>query len=70
MALATQISDSTVGPYRTWFQCMHCPDQHHALTEIVYRCKSCGGLLEVRHDMAVLKALEPDIVIVNPPPYS
>ena len=49
---------------------MHCPDQHYALTEIVYRCKSCGGLLEVRHDMAALKALEPDIVIVNPPPYS
>ena len=60
MVLATQISDSTAVPYRAWFQCMHCPDQHYSLTEVVYRCKACGGLLEVRHDMAALKALEPD----------
>ena len=29
MVLATQISDSTAVPYRAWFQCMHCPDQHY-----------------------------------------
>lgn len=26
-----------------------------ALTEVIYRCPSCGGLLEVQHDLAALK---------------
>ncbi len=29
---------------------------HAALTEVVYRCPTCSGLLEVEHDLAALKA--------------
>ncbi len=42
-------------PFRAWFQCINdCPTQYD-LTEIVYRCKDCGELLEVRHDMDRLR---------------
>ncbi len=41
--------------YRAWFQCLHCRGERYPLTEIVYECKNCGGLLEVRHDMDALK---------------
>ena len=41
--------------YDAWFQCSEGCDQTYPLTEIIYRCRNCGGLLEVRHDMDVLK---------------
>ncbi|MBM3279395.1 MAG: threonine synthase [Candidatus Handelsmanbacteria bacterium] len=41
-------------PYRAWFQCLHCEDERYPLNEIVYECRRCGGLLEVRHDMEAL----------------
>lgn len=42
--------------YRAWFSCVAgCPGQH-SLTEVVYRCPSCGGLLEVVHDEQALRA--------------
>lgn len=40
--------------YTAWFQCIECGDKY-ALDEIVYVCDSCGGLLEVQHDMIKLK---------------
>ena len=41
--------------YNAWFQCIKgCPD-HFSLLEIIYRCPSCGDLLEVRHDMDALR---------------
>jgi threonine synthase len=41
--------------YNAWFQCINgCPGQF-SLLEIMYRCPSCGDLLEVRHDMDALK---------------
>jgi threonine synthase len=40
--------------YRAWFQCLHCEDERYPLNEIIYECRKCGGLLEVRHDMEVL----------------
>jgi threonine synthase len=41
--------------YRAWFQCISgCPEQY-PLNEVVYRCRTCGGLLEVVHDMDRLK---------------
>ena len=41
--------------YRAWFQCFSGCNVRHSLEEIVYRCEECGGLLEVRHDIAALK---------------
>jgi len=42
--------------YNAWFQCIKgCPGRH-SLLDIIYRCPSCGDLLEVRHDMDALRA--------------
>lgn len=42
--------------FKAWFQCIAgCPGLHE-LTEIIYRCPSCGDLLEVQHDMDQLKS--------------
>jgi threonine synthase len=38
-----------------WFQCFAGCDQRYELSEIVYRCEKCGGLLEVAHDVEALK---------------
>lgn len=42
--------------YKAWFQCFNddCA-QTYALNEIIYNCKKCGSLLEVKHDMQALK---------------
>lgn len=41
--------------YSAWFQCIH-PECKTAypLDRIIYRCESCGSLLEVQHDMNAL----------------
>jgi threonine synthase len=42
-------------PYRAWFQCIN--EQCKAiypLNSVIYRCKTCGSLLEVQHDMKAL----------------
>ncbi len=41
--------------YRAWFQCINeqCKAQY-PLNTIIYRCKTCGSLLEVQHDMKAL----------------
>ena len=41
--------------YDAWFQCSEGCDEKYPLTEIIYRCRNCNGLLEVRHNMDVLK---------------
>ena len=41
--------------YDAWFQCSEGCDETYPLTEIIYRCRNCDGLLEVRHNMDVLK---------------
>ena len=41
--------------YDAWFQCSEGCNETYPLTEIIYRCRNCGGLLEVQHDMDVLK---------------
>ena len=42
-------------PYRAWFQCINeqCKE-NYPLNSIVYRCKTCGSLLEVKHDLHAL----------------
>ena len=41
--------------YRAWFQCINekCNEQY-PLNTVIYRCKACDSLLEVRHDMQAL----------------
>ncbi len=39
--------------YNAWFECEN--GCKYPLTEIIYRCKNCNGLLQVNHDMDVLK---------------
>src|SRR5436190_12289968 len=41
--------------FRAWFQCFSGCNVRYRLDHIVYRCESCGGLLEVRHDVDALK---------------
>ena len=40
--------------YSAWFQCFAGCDERYELDEIVYRCKKCNSLLEVRHDTDAL----------------
>ncbi len=41
--------------YNAWFQCSEGCGETYPLTEIIYRCKNCDGLLEVQHDIERLK---------------
>lgn len=41
--------------YKAWFQCTSECDERYELNEIVYQCKKCDNLLEVRHDTDRLK---------------
>ncbi len=40
---------------RAWFQCIAGCSETYPLNEIIYRCRVCGGLLEVVHDLACLR---------------
>src|SRR5512143_3925309 len=42
-------------PYRAWFQCIkeQCKERY-PLNTIIYRCKTCGSLLGVKHDVEAL----------------
>lgn len=46
--------------YRAWFQCINqqCGERY-ALNSIIYRCKTCGSLLEVQHDHDALMCRTP-----------
>lgn len=43
-------------PYQAWFQCIAGCDEKYKLNEIIYQCKRCGDLLEVRHDLDKLRS--------------
>jgi len=43
-----------------WFQCINGCSERHPLNEIIYRCPQCDELLEVQHDMDLLKQLSSD----------
>lgn len=38
-------------PYHAWFQCVRGCQGHYSLYEVIYTCPTCGGLLEVAHDV-------------------
>jgi threonine synthase len=41
--------------YNAWFSCINgCPGQY-SLLEVIYRCPTCGDLLEVQHDVPALR---------------
>ena len=46
--------------YEAWFQCSSGCDERYELNEVIYNCKKCGGLLEVRHDIEKLKHRGPE----------
>lgn len=41
--------------YKAWFQCIAGCSEKHELNEVVYQCRECHNLLEVRHDVDRLK---------------
>lgn len=41
--------------YNAWFQCIAGCNERYGLNEIIYRCKKCGDLLEVVHDIEKLR---------------
>lgn len=45
--------------YKSWFQCINeeCGETYQ-LNEIIYRCKKCGNLLEVMHDLKPLREIK------------
>ncbi len=47
--------------YKSWFQCINddCREEYR-LDEVIYRCRKCGELLEVVHDMELLKQRSAD----------
>ena len=53
-------STSTEAGFTAWFECFSGCESRYPLDEIVYRCKSCDGLLEVRHDHDALGMVEPE----------
>ena len=46
-------------PPSAWFRCSEGCDFRADLTEVVYTCRKCGGLLEVEHDVAALATRSP-----------
>jgi threonine synthase len=45
--------------YRAWFRCTNGEHGQWSLEDVIYRCPTCGGLLEVAHDLAALRARSP-----------
>ena len=45
-----------IQPFSAWYRCIRgCPGRYDVFA-VIYRCPSCGGLLEVAHDEAALAA--------------
>ena len=45
--------------YRAWFRCAAGCEGRFSLSEVIYRCPTCSGLLEVAHDLDALRARSP-----------
>jgi threonine synthase len=46
-------------PLNAWFECFTGCGVRYPLDEVIYRCRTCGGLLEVRHDIEALQQRTP-----------
>ncbi len=42
--------------YRSWYECVRGCGRRYSLTEVVYHCEECGGLLDVQHDLEQLSS--------------
>jgi threonine synthase len=38
-----------------WYECIRGCGTRYSIFDVVYRCETCGGLLEVKHDLAALQ---------------
>jgi threonine synthase len=45
--------------YRAWFRCTKGEHGQWSLEDVLYRCPTCGSLLEVAHDLGALRARSP-----------
>ncbi|MBC7235993.1 MAG: threonine synthase [Chloroflexi bacterium] len=43
-----------------WFQCVRGCEGRYSVFDVIYHCPTCGGLLEVRHDIEALKQVSPE----------
>lgn len=41
--------------YQAWFQCSEGCDEKYPLNKVIFRCPQCSGLLEVKHDIDLLR---------------
>ena len=41
--------------YNAYFRCFQGCSGHHSIYDVIYTCPTCGGLLEVHHDIDALK---------------
>jgi threonine synthase len=42
-------------PFHSWLECIRGCGRRYSIYDVVYRCKECGGLLDVEHDVAALR---------------
>lgn len=50
----------TQAPFRAHFRCFRgCPGEY-SIYDVIYTCPTCGGLLEVHHDLTALQQRTPD----------
>ncbi|HET8724344.1 MAG TPA: pyridoxal-phosphate dependent enzyme, partial [Anaeromyxobacteraceae bacterium] len=49
------MTPSATPVFSAWFRCAEGCDYRAPLTEVVYRCPHCQGLLEVEHDLDALR---------------
>ena len=42
--------------YRAWLECIRGCGERYPVSEVIYTCPSCGGLLAVEHDVAALRS--------------
>jgi threonine synthase len=50
----------TAEAFSAWFRCAEGCDFRAPLTDVVYRCARCDGLLEVEHDVSALRRRSPE----------
>jgi len=45
--------------YNCWYECIRGCGTRYSIFDVVYRCETCGGLLEVKHELEALKQTSP-----------
>jgi threonine synthase len=60
MSIEAPAAQTPSVPYRAVFRCFRgCPGEY-SIYEVIYTCPTCGGLLEVHHDLADLRQRSAD----------